>query len=472
KNIVVVTHGWQPAWKPVDIAWVDTMTNVISKYLVNQGPTEWQVHAYRWGAKAHTIFPGYALDRSKEEGVSFGKYILSQRFDRVHVIAHSAGAGFAQAVSETIKSTRSNIVVHLTFLDPFIGLDYAERDTYGKGADWADSYYSQDFWTSGGVFLFTEAALKYAYNVNVTWLDGNRRKIEVPSSTASGDVSQTCYEVVSSHGWPYQFYINTVSPNTMFGSEDLGFLSSKEGGGLDSAISRYKVGRDALRVLGTSEPTCIPNPSPNLLHIELPRDFSKLPNASVIINSPGNVIIHGIDFELKTASPAWLAAVVPITNRVNFISFEARFTSASGAEGLLSMYSETNVIGSIDERMVSAGIHKYTFPIPETATGGTRTLGFRLDAFSAIQSSVTVTNVALGFAGLREPFSLSFVGTDPTGLPLLQLNGPSGFNYRVETSTNLVDWETTAILVNTNGVVRFTATTTNTTAQFYRAAVP
>ena len=109
----------------------------------------------------------------------------------------------------------------------------------------------------------------------------------------------------------------------------------------------------------------------------------------------------------------------------------------------------------------------------ETAKGGKRVLGFRLDAFSAIQSSATVTNVALGFSGVREPFSLSFAGKNANGLPLLQLAGPSGFNYRVETSTNLVDWATMVILVNANGIVRFIESSTNTvTSRFYRAVAP
>ena len=471
-SLVVVTHGWNP-----DVRWLDDMTNAITAYLTARGLKNWQVSAYKWVERATVPIkdggPITALSNAKEEeGVSLGRYIVSQGFDEVHLIAHSAGAGLIQAASETIKALRSDIVVHLTFLDPFIGLGYEERDSYGKGADWADSYFSQDFWTSGGVFIFTEAALKYAYNVNVTWLDKNRRKVQVNSSTSSGDVSQTCYEVVSSHGWPYQFYTGTVAPNTMLGSEGFGFPLSKEGGNWNFATNQYKVGKNALKVLGSGELSCVPNPSPNSLHIELPRDFSKLPNASVIMNSP-NVIIHGIDFELRTASPAWLVASIPITNRVNFISLEAKFTSASGAEGLLSMYSDTNLVGSVDERMTLTGIHEYKFTIPEMAVGGSRILGFRLDAFSAIQSSVTITNVALGFAGIREPFSLSFVGINTTGLPMLQLNGPLGFNYRVETSINLVDWATTVILVNTNGVVRFLASNTNNaTARFYRAVAP
>ena len=114
-----------------------------------------------------------------------------------------------------------------------------------------------------------------------------------------------------------------------------------------------------------------------------------------------------------------------------------------------------------------------SFPLPETATSGTRMLGFRLDAFSAIQSSVTVANVALVFAEVREQFALSFTGASLNGLLLLQLAGPSGFNYRVESSTNLVSWSTVAILVNTNGLVRFVdSVSTNAPARFYRAVLP
>ena len=99
--------------------------------------------------------------------------------------------------------------------------------------------------------------------------------------------------------------------------------------------------------------------------------------------------------------------------------------------------------------------------------------GFRLDAFGSVQSSVTVTNVALGFAGIRDPFSLSLIGRGNNGQPVLQLTGPLGFNYRVETSTNLVDWATMVILVNANGIVRFIDSSTNTvTSRFYRAVAP
>lgn len=112
------------------------------------------------------------------------------------------------------------------------------------------------------------------------------------------------------------------------------------------------------------------------------------------------------------------------------------------------------------------------FPLPGTVSGGTQVLGFRLDAFSAVPSSILVTNIALGFAGVREPLSLT-VARDTGEKVALQLIGPPGFNYRLESSTNLTGWKTIAVLVNTNGTVRFTdQAQTNTAARFYRAVVP
>ncbi|GEM_PF-6320228 len=105
---------------------------------------------------------------------------------------------------------------------------------------------------------------------------------------------------------------------------------------------------------------------------------------------------------------------------------------------------------------------------------GTRnTLGFRLDSFSNTVSSIAITNVSLGFIGIREPFLLATIGTDTNNHHLWRLTGPSGYNYRVESSTNLVNWETRAVLVNTNGTVNFTDPgSTNTNRRFYRAVTP
>ena len=99
-------------------------------------------------------------------------------------------------------------------------------------------------------------------------------------------------------------------------------------------------------------------------------------------------------------------------------------------------------------------------------------LGFRLDPFTNIQSSVTVTNVMLKQVGVSQPFSLSVVTNSSNGL-VYQLTGEAGFEYTVQASTNLVDWTEIATLANTNGIVRFfDQTATNAPMKFYRGVAP
>ncbi len=480
-SLVLVTHGWQPAWKPVDMAWVDDMTNNITTYIIANGLNNWQVSAHKWVEKARTPFPSTALDNAEQEGGNLGNSIANKEWKHVHLIAHSAGSALIRSATEKIKDKWKNTLVHQTFLDPYVGLIYGGRNKYGDNADWADSYFTKDLETSGEIFTLTEGALKYAFNVDVTFLDKSKTTGNVYHSS-SGSVIQQCQEATTTHAWPYEFYSKTITgllPETEI--KGLGFQMSKEGGNWDPTSIQYKVGNDPSFVLGTPDPSCLPSLYQTTPAYLGQMNFSTTPST---ISTTGVVQKNDFGFNLTSLmrlvklqslkapvlseGPAWIASTVTITNAVNLLSFETVFSSGTGAEGLLSVYWETNVIGTIDERVASSGIHQYTFPIPKV-TNGIQTLGFRLDSFTNITSSVTVTNVSLGFAGVKEPFSLSFVGSQTDGLPILQLTGQKDFNYTVETSTNLIDWKVFAILVNTNGVVRFNSSPIQSTALFYRA---
>jgi len=97
-------------------------------------------------------------------------------------------------------------------------------------------------------------------------------------------------------------------------------------------------------------------------------------------------------------------------------------------------------------------------------------LSFRLDSFDN-SSNIAVTNVATGFVDVTQPITLGISITN--GAPLLQLTAATNFTYLVQSSTNLVDWTPTALLLNTNGTVQFTDTpVTNSSARFYRAVMP
>jgi hypothetical protein len=161
---------------------------------------------------------------------------------------------------------------------------------------------------------------------------------------------------------------------------------------------------------------------------------------------------------------------VSITNAVNFIQFDAAFTDTNSAQGLLTVYWNTNQIGMVDERVAETNLQTYRFELPGRVSGGLYTLSFRLDSFDN-SSSVAVTNVATGFVGVSQPITLGISITN--GTPLLQLTAATNFTYLIQSSTNLVDWTPTALLLNTNGTAQFMdSAVTNSGARFYRAVLP
>lgn len=174
----------------------------------------------------------------------------------------------------------------------------------------------------------------------------------------------------------------------------------------------------------------------------------------------------------RTNIPAWLAVSLTITNAVNFIQFDAGFTDGNLAEGLLTAFLNTNQIGMVDERVASTNLQTYRFSLPGTLTNSECVLGFRLDAFNNTSSSVTVTNVMTGFVGVDQPITLG-ASLNTNGTPTLKLTGAPGYNYLIQSSTNMSDWEPAALLVNTNGTVNFAdPAATNASQRFYRAILP
>lgn len=164
---------------------------------------------------------------------------------------------------------------------------------------------------------------------------------------------------------------------------------------------------------------------------------------------------------------------MPVTNKVNFVSFDAQFTSAAGAAGLFTVYWNTSQIGVVDESVTLPGMHSYTFALPAAFEAGNYALGFSLNAFTNVVSSLTVTNVSTGYSGPINPIALTATSSVSSATPVLSLSADAGFNYLIQTSTNLVDWMPFATLVNSNGVVQFTDPgATNQARGYYRAVVP
>ena len=465
-NLVLATHGWQlfvtPSFPQPDVSWVDGMSNSLSSYLTSRGSNTWQVHGYKWVGGAWTLFPTHALDNAKAEGKILGDCIGTQRWVHVHLIGHSAGAGLIQAASERIKFYSSTTTVHCTFLDPYVGKNFEGVARYGTGADWSDQYFTRDSLTQFG------SLLNNAYNLDVTPLDPQKIIGAKFRSSATGQM-EPCIKTVTAHAWPHEFYSNTIVGAVSSGYAGFGFPLSREGGGWNNANSAYVRGNTPAQVLGTPDPVCtaeIQVTPPEWVDTVV--DFTQAPT----VQSPTGTIQKWIEsLKLFSGSPAWVSTVVSSTNPVNLVSFNARFTSTNGAQGLVSVYWDDQVIGTIDERVTTT--NHYSFRFPNAAANSTHILGFRLDPFTNIQSVVTLTNILLNQIGVSQPFKLTPTINTTNGARVYELTGESGFDYHVQASTNLTDWTDVAILANTNGTVRFYEQgSTNYPRRFYRAVAP
>ncbi len=185
------------------------------------------------------------------------------------------------------------------------------------------------------------------------------------------------------------------------------------------------------------------------------------------------VVVEGDEVLLSfpEESAAAQAEAKRLTERAE--KFEAGFTSAAGAQGVCSVYWGTNLVGLLDERVASAGLSTYQFQLPDTYTNGVFRLGFRLDGYTATQSSLTLTNVVTGFFGITNPPALTVTGGTNNGPALVTLTGPTNFYSLLQSSTDLTNWSPVATLVNSNGVVQFSdMSATNQVRRFYRAVVP
>lgn len=478
-SLVVITHGWQPSFLPRDINFIDEMTINIINNLSGRNINNWQVFGYKWTTNASVPNPSDALNNAKQEGKHLGESIVAQGWTHVHFIAHSAGAALIQSATEIIKKSNSSIVVHETFLDPFVGFDSAGVYTYGRRADWSDQYFSRDNLTELAGFV-TELPTFHSYNVDVSFLDPHgisySKFTSMPDSSLQ--ITEMCTKYMgTTHGWPVEFYMNTITGNTTTDYAGFGFSLSKEGGNWN-AVSGYDVGNGTeinpsvpVRVLGTNMVCTAVTPKTSSYSDFIP-DFTKSP----MIQSETGIIQKYMDnVSLLSGSPVWLSTVIIPTNPVNFVSFDAEFTSSVGAQGVLIVLWGTNIIGTLDERFIEPGLQHYSFSFPRAEAYSPYVLGLRLDPFINIQSSVTLTNVVFNYVGVTQPFSLSITKNAVNNMRVWRLDGEAGFNYNIQASTNLnsSDWTDIAILENTNGVVFFYDADQNIYNQrFYRAVAP
>ena len=467
-SLCIVTHGFIP-YGPVQMpAWVSELANAIS----SKAPSNWQVIALDWSKDAYVLTsdglsnPELALLNGRINGTLLGQQLSKTNWQQVHLIGHSAGAGLIQAIADILSTSPSNPRIQLTFLDPYTGGFHENQGIYGRNANWSDCYAVEDF--TGG---FTAGNLAHAYNVDVSWVDPAHQ-------TVPWGLSQVAF---STHEYTHEFYLDTVTNSSpSWCGYGYGYALSQETFLGWTRWGDLLPGNTPLMLCGAAN--ALQNPSPGLAST-----LVALADANHAISSFGASLLGNTGFLLSsltqgllphdggpkaltpaTNSPGWLAVGLTVTNPVNYIQFDSGFTDTNAAQGLVTVYWDTNQIGMVDERVASTNVQTYRFILPATVTSGSYVLGFRLDAFNNTASSVSITNVAMGFVGVTQPITLNIALTN--GVPRLQLTGPSGYSYLVQTSTNLVAWTPTTLLANTNGTVLFVdSAVTNSNRKFYRA---
>lgn len=444
-SLIIVTHGWLPALLPPDTSMVDTMSKNLTSYLTKNSLTNWQVHGHKWPQNARKLLPSDALSGAKGEGFNLGSIIATQGWTRVHLIGFSAGAQLIQSATEKIKALAPKTIVHCTFLDPFVGGDLAGVTNYGRTSDWSENYFSHDL--TGGT---TEKPLDHAYNIDITQL-GPKSGISRFRSAKTG-LMELCTRTVKYHGWSVDFYNNTITGQDLDPEyAGFGFALGKEVGGWPQATNRYHPGNKIPLVLGTPDPDCSPDIQLNpAAWPTVPLNFLSLPTSQSYTGSVRKLTNR---LDLFTGSPCWVTAMISNTEPVNLVSFRAVFEEYYKYGGQLSVYWDTNLVGTIDERVIPLGGQSYSWKFPQALPGDVHFLGFRLDSYTN-QTVIFITNLVLKQVG-PAAFALKPTLATTNGLPIWELSGKPGYLYGIQASTDLVHWTDLVELVNTEGTVRF-----------------
>ena len=493
-SLIVITHGYEFLGPFGDVSWVTDMADAIKGCLTIHNLPNWSVDPYIWSATDWSI-PEIALASAHVHGVGYGFGVAQRHLKHVHLIGHSAGAGFVDSAASMIRLFSPETTIHATFLDPYLDDLRLGAFTYGSAADWADCYSAQN-----ALSTFTGGPLLYAYNVDVTWTDPEATIVDnlCASQLSSIDgstpmFSETCgFVATSSHSYPHLFYTNTImATSPCWGDVPYGFPMSKEGGHwADRGL--YPEGKANVVLCNTS---AINN---NTLPINIEATFllSALPH----LNSDSRVSLLDNRITLKASSipqtpnlfgkseryrsaphdastniegASWFSAAVTITNPISFVQMDTQFTDTNAGEGLLTIYWNTNPIGLIDERVASTNYQTSRFMLPATVTNASYVFSVRLAAFSNVVSSVTISNIAVGFVGFSQSIILDVLAGNGNNVPIFKLSAPAGYNYLLQSSTNLQDWVSTATVFNTNGVLFFSNPLgTNSNTLFYRALLP
>jgi len=389
KKIVFITHGWNGFNGNANHSWIYDMANEFQDYFItNEMSNTWTSYAYNWAEYAGEA--GITMITAVENAKKIGNFIGSQltsfpNCEHLHLIAHSAGAWMIDAISQEIKSNRPDISVQITFLDAYTPWGCVGVDSLGKYGDWVEHYvdhrYELAIYSDGEVIVSnlirrTNATLKKAYNIDVTGSD--------PDDSKDGPAK-----------WGLS---SSLESGIIPGLEEMQ-QDFPRGGRENYPPSADLQIDDHLKEM-VFNPTYWGTYAPNYSY---PSDV-EFDETMLIINSGevsqasqsmGMIISATQTDEPIPTDISWFSIVIDANDPVNALSFESVFTSIAGAESILEVYWEDQLVGSIDERYVFDGIQEYIYFLPRFYQPGSYKLAFKLATYNNTVSSIEIDNVRL-----------------------------------------------------------------------------
>ena len=393
KNLVFITHGWRGTGND---QWVQQMSSsILNRINLLPNSSDWAVCAYDWSDASDTLLPFDALGmfgayrNAGTQGDHVGQLLAKRGWERIHFIGHSAGANLIQHAANFVNQESPTTTIHLSFLDAYDPSGSASM--YGEQASssvfatpnwWAEQYVDKrqgDPWLYGD----TNISLNNAFNFDVTPLN-----------------PYPVLALADSHAWPYEWYQGSVSN---LGNFKYGFPLSLESGTSSLPIS---YGKSGYCLLTSNDIEC----TNNFRTLVIPRsDYSDavavrdlFQNGSISVSPTGKIQFPTMfSARMETGSPVWFEISTTTTAVNNVIKFDYQFLSASGAQGVLTVFIDGRAWYSIDERTAPSGLSvANNVPIGDLQPG-LHKIGFRLDPFTSVHSVVEIGNIQLGYHSVQ-----------------------------------------------------------------------
>lgn len=397
RHAVVITHGWNSD----TVAWPQQMAAAIRNIIERRHiPNEtWDVYYVDWSADAHTLLPNTAYANAGVLGKKLADQLEPLNYDDFHFIAHSAGSNLIETaarelVTKALKNNTSRPIIHSTFLDAY---DPAgATSSYGFSAQWAEQYVDKR--NKLGLLSNTNITLPSAYNFNITALDPDQTYLSLPNCILfSGNLTLCNIDRVQSfHSWPYRWYQESVDQFTVpaLANPPPAWIY-----GFPLATEYRDIGLPQHSTLVRGLECALLNSSTlcGVSSIASYADTRSIPVSNPFINptstsSTGTVLVSPLSLSLTTGSPVWVSFEAQVPESFNALQFNYHFNSQ--AEGLLSVFLDDTVVYKADERQAGAAVNDSGLISLGVVAPGVHTLSFRLDPYSATQSSVEITNIA------------------------------------------------------------------------------